>query len=206
MTLIRKIKPDALRISLNSLNRNSVRTFYCKICMENCSSALSFCPANCSHQHEYCIPCMNGYLTAQVLDGVIHYPCPGANECSQGKLTIDELRLLLSSDMAERLERLIQVKTNMFYRECPQCATQHTSSDEELRVDGPGITCVACNLQYCFYHANAHPGKDCQEFARTMTRRVRAEMEASEALVGKCSKLCPQCSAATEKSGGCNHM
>ena len=206
VTLIRRIRPESLRISINSLNRNSVRTFYCKICMSNCASALSFCAGNCSHKHEYCIPCMNGYITAQVLDGVIHYPCPGVAECGEGKLNMDELQLLLSEEMFTKLERLIQVKTNIFYRECPQCAAEYTTSDSQIRANGPEITCSSCLFKYCFYHANAHPNKNCEEYARTMSLRVKADLEASEALVVKYSKLCPQCKSATEKSGGCNHM
>jgi hypothetical protein len=201
VTLVRRVRPESLRTSFNN---SVIKTFYCKICMENCAQSLSFSAHNCCRQHEYCIPCMTGYLTAQVDDGVIHFPCPGLRDC-QGSLSSDELRLLLSDESISRLDRITNIKTNPLFRECPQCSAGHTavSMNDTTTSD---IICRGCKLTYCFYHANAHTGRTCQEYVKDMSKRVKDEINASEEYVGKITKGCPRCNAATEKNGGCNHM
>lgn len=201
VTLIRRVRPESLRNSLNKV----VKTFYCKICMENCPQSMSFAAHSCSKQHEYCIPCMSGYLAAQVEEGVIYFNCPGFAEC-QSSLATEELRLLLTEESISRLDRIKTIKTNPMYRECPQCSAGFTPASSDIEGNNSDIICQGCNTTYCFYHSNAHAGKTCQEYLRDMSKRVKDELCASEQYVVKVTKGCPNCHSATEKNGGCNHM
>jgi hypothetical protein len=191
-----------------SLNdENPKETFFCNICLENCSKRLSFVSSSCCEKHEYCLPCMQGYSKVQMDDGVIEHTCPGMGICG-GVLTKDELRTLLTDESFARYERLKQVKTNVNFRECPQCSTGMTAlvaADGTTPVTAE-LTCQSCGCKFCFFHANAHPGLTCQAYSSRLTSRAKQQLRASEALVGRITKSCPQCHAATEKNGGCNHM
>jgi ribosomal protein S27AE len=175
-------------------------TFYCKVCLENCSLSLGFTIA-CSAEHKYCRDCLTGYYTAQVNDGVIDLFCPGVSDGCQGSLSADELRSLVSDDVFERHNRFVQVKKNPLYRECPSCNVGVTLADQTAKVK-----CGSCSTEYCFFHANAHVGMTCEQYARSQSRRTRQELNASNAFVNRNTKPCPYCTSPTEKNGGCNHM
>ncbi len=49
-------------------------------------------------------------------------------------------------------------------------------------------------------------GLSCEEYARRLSRKTRADLVASEELVTRSTRQCPRCGAPTEKNGGCNHM
>lgn len=192
-----------IRTSMRLSPRDRITsTFFCSICLENCAKSLEFTCVGCSFQHTYCTSCMDGYLTAQINDGVIQHACPGMGEC-HAVLSRDEIVQLVSSDTFAKFERFEMVKSDPNYRECPSCNSgMHHESPEQ----SPSITCQQCATVYCFFHANAHQGGTCEDFARRMSKRTRDELMSSEELVKSTTRHCPACNAATEKNGGCNHM
>jgi ribosomal protein S27AE len=187
--------------SLLSAPRLSLDTFYCKVCLENCSVSLGFVMANCSSQHKYCRDCLAGYYTALVNDGSIELFCPGIGEGCNGSLQADELRSLVNGDVFERHARFVQVKKNPLYRECPSCSFGVTVLEQTAK-----IVCGSCQAEYCFFHANAHVGTTCEQYARAQSRRTRDEASSSDGYISRNTRRCPHCNTATEKNGGCNHM
>jgi hypothetical protein len=181
--------------------RMSLDTFYCNICLENCSSTMGFIIASCELQHKYCRDCLQGYYTAQVNDGAVEHYCPGVGDGCKGHLASNELASLVGSDTLERYERLVQVKKNPLYRECPTCNVGITLPDQ-----APTIKCGNCAAEYCFFHSNAHVGLSCETYVRSQSRRTRDELRATAQLVGSTTRNCPHCQSPTEKNGGCNHM
>jgi ribosomal protein S27AE len=189
------------RLSSLSFEKFDANTFFCRVCLENCSVSLGFVISNCSEQHKYCRDCLQGYYTAQVTDGVIEHFCPGVGEGCHGSLSPDELKSLVSGDAFQRNNRLLQVKKNPLYRECPSCNIGVTLADQS-----PNVKCGSCGMNYCFFHANAHTGMTCEQYARTQSRRTRQDANASNAFMRRNTRQCPYCDSPTEKSGGCNHM
>ena len=178
-------------------------TFYCLICLENCSQRSAFHPQGCGMSHQFCDQCMKGYAKVQVDDGVIEHTCPGFVQCSC-VLTSEDLRQLLSDESFARYERLTKVKTDPNFRECPQCGLGQVAADASPVT--PALQCSSCGCQYCFFHSNAHPGLTCDQYSRRLSSRTKQEMRASESLVARSTRACPRCKVATEKNGGCNHM
>jgi hypothetical protein len=179
-----------------------VETFYCLVCMENCSVKESFSPGACVSKHRYCRACMSGYATSQLSDGQISVSCPGVSECHSA-LDDVEIKQLVTEELFEKYERLKLVKTDVNYRECPKCNAGTSDHNTSLP---PAITCLECGYVYCFYHNNAHEGQSCEHYIRSMNRQMRRNIRASEGLVRKTTRLCPSCGVPIEKNGGCNHM
>jgi ribosomal protein S27AE len=184
-----------------SSQKLSEETFFCNICLENCSSTLSFTLGSCGMQHKYCRDCLQGYYTAQVNDGAVEHYCPGVYGGCKGQLAHEELASLVSADVMDRQERLVQVKKNPLYRECPACSVGLTLPDQT-----PRILCGNCGEEYCFFHSNAHVGLTCESYVRSQSRKTRYELRATDQLVNRTTRSCPYCGSATEKNGGCNHM
>ena len=179
------------------------KLFYCGVCLENCSCSLGFKLSGCVEGHTYCKPCMEQYYTALVTDGCVDHFCPGVATC-KASLTLAETRALLSTESLLRYERITQVKRNPLYRECPSCGKGATASDDAS--SSPELQCESCGCRYCFFHASAHPGVSCAQYARNQSARTRREQAATVAVVRSTTKECPYCKSPTEKNGGCNHM
>lgn len=176
--------------------------FYCDICLENCSTSLIFQMSSCCKNHTFCKPCLSGYFTSMVKDGSIQHFCPGVS--CQAAVSSAELKILLDEESFARYERLSQVKQNPMYRECPKCGMGATAPPSAGIL--PELSCVQCGTKYCFFHADAHIGLSCRQYARNQSSQTRRELAASHSLVGKTTKKCPHCKSPTEKNGGCNHM
>jgi hypothetical protein len=174
-----------------------IPTAYCSICLENVDASTIVSAADCEMHHAYCKPCMKGYITSMIMTGTVAHACPGSG-CA-GTYKGDEIKRLVSVNVYDKYARFLEVKLNPNYRECPQCNEGITFQPSDSCTN---ITCAGCELVYCFYHSNAHPDMTCEEYART----VNQVDEATNALISRTTKMCPQCSAPTEKRGGCNHM
>merc|ERR1719203_2764491 len=55
-------------------------------------------------------------------------------------------------------------------------------------------------MAFCYYHAAAHRGGNCEEYEMRLTAETKGISESFG------TKDCPKCSRQTMKSGGCNHM
>ena len=71
----------------------------------------------------------------------------------------------------------------------------------------PIMTCAECGFKTCFTHMMPwHTGQTCNQYDEE--RRLRQEDEASERLLAKTAKRCPNedCGYFITKDGGCDHM
>lgn len=180
--------------------------FYCGICLENHSSSDAFTFFECDSHHQYCKVCMHDYTASQVRDGVVDHFCP--HEGCLAKALDVELEQLLGHDavLVEKLRRFRLVRRNPNYRECSRCGRElhfnPTPSDNNNSSNISTTLTCECGAISCFSHGDAHPHETCQQYAR----RVRAIDQLSTRTVSNIARPCPSCRAATEKSGGCNHM
>lgn len=175
----------------------SVPVFYCQICMENHSIETYFEIKKCEIHHKFCRDSQSGYLTSQIIDGMVDLHCPCIGEGCNGHYSDDEIQELVDESVFQKFARFREVKANPDYRECPKC-NKSTVGDKNT----PLIKCSECAEEYCYFHSNAHPNMTCSDYSRS---QMRLEMQ-STALIRRVSRKCPQCGAATEKNGGCNHM
>jgi hypothetical protein len=175
----------------------SVPVFYCQICMENHSIEDSFEIKKCEIRHKFCRDSLSGYLMSQINDGMVTLACPCIGEGCNGTYTDEEIQELVDDVTFQKYARFREIKANPDYRECPKC-NKSTVGDKE----SPIITCSECAEVYCYFHSNAHPNMSCSDYSRV---QQRLDMQ-STALIQRVSRKCPQCGAATEKNGGCNHM
>jgi hypothetical protein len=120
----------------------------------------------------------------------------GDNAC-EAEATSEDIKALVDDETFNKYERFVKIKSDENYRDCPTCGELILGNRRR-----PAMTCSKCTTQFCFFHANAHPGESCRQFAR----RVRVEERASTITIGQITKKCPSCKLPTEKNGGCNHM
>jgi hypothetical protein len=174
----------------------SIPIFYCQICLENHPQVDCFQSIQCNLRHQYCRESIKTLIESCVTDGRIIIRCPGYDECS-GILTDNEIQSFISDTIWNKYIRFKEMKQHPNYRECPFC-NQSTLGEES----SPEITCDQCHQKYCYMHANAHPNQSCHQYTR---EQLKSQLK-SLAMIKTTTRNCPQCGAATEKNGGCNHM
>ena len=165
-------RPRSNSSYLQLLPQEPIATFYCGICLENVAEQDAFMVQSCTELHKFCRECMQSYVEAMVKTQV-EVACPGSG--CHGKLEVAEIHTLLegNDEVIAAFDRLQLVKKNVDYRECPGC--NHGSTTGSLLL--PSLTCEACGLLYCYLHANAHPTKSCQEYARSVIKEERKVLQ-----------------------------
>jgi hypothetical protein len=186
--------PLIRQISINLSQPRVIEVFYCNICLENHDQNDAFTLDQC-HQHQFCKASLNSYLTSQIQDGILSYPCPLSSECN-GNISEREVQQLVDIDTFARFKRF-QAMKNKGYRECPKCGNSTIGNESNVEM-----VCESCGEKFCFLHHNAHPTMTCAQYIRW---RRREEL-ANERAIKRMARKCPSCMCETEKSGGCNHM
>jgi len=187
------------RVILNT-SSGILKTFMCRICL--CYEELrhAFTVPNCTHQ--FCVTCLSGYLTSQIVDGRILLQCPDMGEenrrCDSILTTADVAAVVADPAVLAKLERFRAARENPESCVCPDC-------NAILKGDpaAPRVTCITCGRVFCFLHSDAHPPEEsCADFEL----RSKGHDACTQDLLNKTSKPCPKCSARTYKYTGCNHM
>ena len=186
----------SLRLSSNKI----VITEYCWICLENQPVSKMQHATDCLEKHLFCETCLKSWCTSQIIDGVIHIKCPYSNcKCY---FTNNNVCSLVDESIYQKYQRFQTLKLNPNYRECSLCF----EIDSTGSIEKPWMICKKCNHQYCYVHDNAHPNHSCSEYLNNLNIQIRNEIKASDQLIHRITKFCPECKAPTEKNGGCNHM
>ena len=176
----------------------------CKICYSNVRPAE--CVVSCKHNHQWCRECLAGYLSSKIAENSLSVLCPdidGPRRCTE--VMSEELILdVCEEETLVKFRRWRAIASNPHLRECPGLTESgevcgHSQAGKPRK---PQMTCEKCGYVYCYHHANAHPGVSCKAYEKAQRR---AESE-SLWLINQCSKPCPKCGIATQKSDGCNHM
>ena len=183
-----------------------VETSFCGICLENCpTTEMSQLTGTGGCSHTFCSDCIAGYLTVQIKDGTVNPPCPyfcQEDGCGGSASEEDVRKHVSDPDILEKYERFAKMAENSDHRECPSCQTMQLPKKNLFGRVRPEMTCVSCDKEFCFYHANAHEGTSCLEYTRATTKE---EQVSTNFIKGDC-KNCPKCKAPTFKDRGCNHM
>jgi len=191
---------------------------HCGVCFEQ------HAPCDCLRfktcQHTFCKSCISAYFASQMqVQSASALVCP---EIGCGKSALPgEVRQVVSSEMFEKYERqLLQTSLDSMSDLvwCPRC--QYPAS---LQEGGNGFLaiCGQCTFSFCSEcRLGWHGLSPCVNLAdrwaaaddatKEMLRakygeQVLAEVQSSS-WVKDNTKNCPKCSAATQKSGGCNHI
>ena len=177
---------------------------YCGMCLERQPSGVR----SCCYGHQWCRPCLAGYVGSEIACNELAVRCPWIGEeaalqrCNE---VIDEATItaLVDADTAARYHRF-KALSDPLMRECPLPRADGTPCRHLQRgsARAPAMTCEQCHGAYCFAHANAHPGETC----RAYEKRQKAVTKANSWYIKQISKTCPQCKAPTQKASGCIHM
>eukprot|EP00756_Hemistasia_phaeocysticola_P001983 Hpha_TRINITY_DN11374_c0_g1::TRINITY_DN11374_c0_g1_i2::g.63129::m.63129/K11971/RNF14, ARA54; E3 ubiquitin-protein ligase RNF14 len=193
-------------------------TVTCQICF--CSyrkEQILDCPARKEGCGPWCRECVAEHIKVKVRDGHVAQAdlcCPGSG-CDETLLrsnTEEELAELLAplgkaqtADILAKRARYAQTQKENT-RECPKCGTLQEGKHEPCSMGdyAPELTCTSCGEEFCFYHANAHPGRNCKEFLQEPAQKALAEVEDQ---MKKRQKPCPVCGKQWQKTRtSCNHM
>lgn len=179
-----------------------VQTFCCAICFENVRVEDRIIFAACGNpSHACCRECMRQYVRGLVTDGKVDaIQCPQSKECG-GKASEGEVRMLTDPDTFAKFKRFQLMQMDPDLRQCPTCGRL---VKPEVDEDGSIVAEMECpcGAEFCYYHSNAHVGRPCEEYRKTVAKEERLAMDG--ALKG--TKPCPNCGIITEKISGCNHM
>lgn len=186
-------------LGVGSMARQSVRLFYCTICMENQAVSDAFVLTNCKGNHQFCLDCMKGYTTSQINSGVTLHVCP--HESCVERALDTEIEMLVEPELYEKYMRFKTIKENPDYRECGKCNRELKFSLDAKNKSDCMLTCE-CGTISCFFHGDAHPNETCAQYAR----RIKRVEQETEKMVKRIARKCPSCKSETEKNGGCNHM
>jgi hypothetical protein len=92
---------------------------------------------------------------------VINIKCP-MPDCAS-ILCTKTVEGLLDPLMVEKYHRFLKQKQNEHYRECHRCGSWIIGDPAR-----PDMKCKECNAEFCFEHANAHPGVPCAQVFKLM--------------------------------------
>lgn len=197
---------DAIPPSVLVDKIESPSKIFCYICYDSVTSENTLCKFACNHQ--FCKECFVGFARSHILEGRTQlscfHPVQENNGCAVKNCNMPIQEVVLRSlicddaDLLKKFDRFLLLKSNERNRECLKCM--------HVQLGDPAIpimTCIECQNQYCFFHANAHCiDQTCEEYEKG----IASELQPSIALINDTSKPCPKCSQPIMKSGGCNHM
>lgn len=193
-------------LSLSSTPGTDDETVYCGMCLDQQMDIVR----SCRYDHQWCKPCLAGYVESQIACNQLSVRCPWLDEagstatsrCTEfiGEATI---AAIVDARTAAKYRRFSAL-SDPLVRECPLKKGDGTPCLhlQKGTTRRPEIVCEQCNGTYCFVHANAHQGEAC----RSYTKRQQAVAKANDWYLKQVSKQCPSCKAPTQKGDGCIHM
>jgi hypothetical protein len=206
-------------ISDSSLRRISSKPeFLCKICYCNdpIGDGSTSIALPCGHRWHK--DCLLGMIKSKVADSQLEILCPdvptdvderalldNADEVGCETLITKEMIFDLAAELGDdelpaTFERFEEMISDPHVRECPRTECNHRQKGNPRR---PKMQCEACDQQYCFAHATAHPStQSCASYERQQRSATRANQQ----FVKGTTLNCPACKKPTTKAGGCNHM
>ncbi|KAF5876970.1 putative ring finger protein [Botrytis fragariae] len=167
----------------------------CSICAEdlvlaNFSHQIS---AQCTHDPTCCSSCLSRSIGVQI----------GSKEWNQ--IRCPECAVLLSFDNVKFFASEADFISDPNFTNClgPGC---NNGQIHEGGDDQPIMTCGTCSFKTCFTHKMPwHTDFTCEGYDDQSREKLRQE-EASQDLMDKATKRCPNCQVRIEKNKGCDHM
>ncbi|KAL0270814.1 UNVERIFIED_CONTAM: hypothetical protein PYX00_008104 [Menopon gallinae] len=182
----------------------------CKLCLLEVPLSLSMEINQCGCV--FCRDCMKLYVEFEIQEGAYDISCPDAQCHKQGIVTIDEVELLVSTQMMERYMRFRlnhEVDLDMNRTWCPRagCETVCNICPRE-RCSPTSVHCPTCDSDFCSNCKNPwHRGLTCEENSRKLAREGHTDfMEPGIPFDSDLIKCCPMCNVPIEKDEGCAQM
>jgi len=159
--------------------------------------------SGCKHKGTTCRDCLGQWIRSS-LDTLTwdRLQCP---ECRE-PLKFDDVKRYASKPDFDRYDALA---TRAALESIPDFKWCLSTSCESGQIHDRNCTkfkCVVCKAKHCVRHnVPWHTGETCDGYDRR-NRRRRKDDKASEEVIKKTSKACPECKQAVHKWIGCNHI
>ncbi|KAK0731478.1 hypothetical protein B0H67DRAFT_474278 [Lasiosphaeris hirsuta] len=177
----------------------------CTVCIDD--KKISELPANvtarCKHKPTICKDCLKQWLESGLESGSWdRLKCPDCSEL----LTHSEVRRFASRETFNRYDTL---STRAALKDIPNFRWCLSTTCESGQIHDDKCTkfkCAACDTRHCINHEVLwHKDETCEEYDRRNKQRKKDE-KASETMIKKTSKKCPECKKDVHKFSGCNHI
>ncbi|KAK3335482.1 hypothetical protein B0T19DRAFT_9775 [Cercophora scortea] len=177
----------------------------CSVCMED--KKITELPVRitegCKHPPTICKDCLKQWLASGLETGTFdRLKCPDCPEI----LKYDDVQRYATKETFSRYDTLM---TRAALKDIPNfywCMSTTCESGQIYRGVCPEFKCAACKARHCVKHnVSWHEGETCEEYDRRHKQRKKDE-KASEEMVKKTSKKCPECKKDVHKFTGCNHI
>jgi len=150
---------------------------------------------------------LTGYFSELITNGkVLEIKCPNP-QCDY-ECQYNDIQFIVDRDL---LDKYVEFKRNAMINSDPEMrwCSNPTGCGQAFRRTDPSskrMVCDECNYEFCFDCGEEYHGsKSCDEF-----RRWKLASNLVDIRVYLWQKLntkpCPNCNAAIQKRGGCNHM
>ncbi|KAF7870289.1 hypothetical protein EAF04_004035 [Stromatinia cepivora] len=179
----------------------------CSICAEelNFADFPNQISAGCLHDPTCCRTCLSRSIGVQIesiqWDEITCLECPAL-------LSFDNVKSFASEADFITYDRnvlLSCIRSDPNFTNClgPECGGGQIHEDGD---DQPIMTCGTCSFKTCFTHKMPwHTGLTCGQYNSQTRERLQQE-EASQKLMEKATKKCPNCQVRIQKNKGCDHM
>ncbi|KAK3394654.1 hypothetical protein B0H63DRAFT_53930 [Podospora didyma] len=200
-----ELPPDAAETFSDEETWLLAATETCSACIED--KKLSELPikitAACSHKATICKDCLKQWLESGLQSGTWdRLKCPDCSEV----LRFEDVKRYASSEIFARYDTLV---TRAALKDIPNfrfCLSTKCESGQIVDDKCPKYKCKACGEAQCVKHDVLwHAGETCDEYDERNRKRKKDE-KASENMIKKTSKKCPECKKDIHKYTGCNHI
>ncbi|KAK4216034.1 hypothetical protein QBC37DRAFT_255771, partial [Rhypophila decipiens] len=180
-------------------------TATCMVCIED--KKISDLPvrvtAGCKHELATCKACLDQWLTSSLESGTWdRLRCP---ECPE-LLKHADLHRYASKATFSRYDELV---TREALKDLPHFRWCLSTACTSGQIDDAACTkfkCNECKSSHCIRHnVRWHKGETCEQYDKRNKKRLKDD-KASEEVIKKTSKNCPECKKAVTKWTGCNHI
>lgn len=157
----------------------------------------------CKHKPTTCRECLGQWIHSS-LDSLTwdRLKCP---ECPE-LLKFNDVRRYAPKHDFDRYDTLA---TRAALRSIPNFRWCLSTSCESGQIHDPAcrkFKCAACKVKHCVYHDMPwHSGETCEQYDHR-NRRRRKDEKASEEMIKRTTKVCPDCTKSVHKWTGCNHI
>lgn len=157
----------------------------------------------CKHKPALCKDCLKQWLQSSLeRSSWDRLKCPDCPEL----LKYSDMKRCASKDTFDRYDTLatraaVEMLPNFRWCLSSTCESGQIDADE-----CPKFKCQACQAKHCTKHnVPWHKGETCEEYDKRNKQRKKDD-KASEQMIKKTTKKCPECQKDVHKFTGCNHI
>ena len=162
----------------------------------------------CKHEQKVCLSCLDQYIGQQinVMGHIQEIRCP-ITTCNH-IYSHGEIRKVAQEKTFQRYDHLLTMKILASMKEFRWCKAEGCGYGQvhDAGEAYPIVKCHKCKAKSCYVHEVPwHDNTTCKDFDKQQALRKKSEV-ATATYKKRHTKSCPNCNAAIEKTGGCDHM